>query len=191
MALLIVGLVVFLGVHMVQAAAGGWRAGLIARVGEGPYKGLYSGVSLAGFVLIVWGFGIARHDTVVLWTPPGFAGAFASILNLAALIFIGAFLAPAGRLKAAVGHPMVIGTILWAVGHLIANGTLADVVLFGAFLAWAAVDLVTLYARDRAAAVVRAPGPEGNDAIAAGIGIVLWGAFILFAHRWLFGVSPL
>lgn len=190
-ALLILGLILFLGGHAIAIVAPGQRAALLARLGRGPYMGLYSLVSAAGFVLVIYGFGAARADTVVLWNAPAFGRPLAVALNFVALILLGAYLVPAGRIKAAIGHPMMIGTALWSVGHLLANGTLADLVLFGSFLAWALADLASLYARDRAAGTVRVAGPPLNDAIAIGIGIALFAALVLFGHRYLFGVSPL
>ncbi|MFO1183172.1 MAG: NnrU family protein [Bauldia sp.] len=191
MALLILGLILFLGTHSLMIAAPGLRASLVGRLGEQPFKGLYALLSLAGFVLIVIGFGQARADTVVLWNPPVWARHVTITLVLIAFVLLAAYGGPPGRIKPAVRHPMVVGTIVWAIGHLVANGTLADLVLFGAVLAWAVFDLVSLLARDRAVGRIPVAGPPVNDAVAIGLGVLLWAFFLFIGHRWLFGVSPL
>lgn len=191
MALLILGLVLFLGVHSLMIAAPGLRASLVGRLGEGPFKGLYALASLAAFALIVIGYGAARGDTVVLWNPPTWARHVTVTLVLIAFVLLAAYGGPPGRIKPAVRHPMVVGTILWAIGHLLANGTLADLVLFGAFLAWGVADLLSLLARDRAVGRIPVYGPPVNDAVAVAIGVAAWAFFLFLAHRWLFGVAPL
>ena len=137
MALLILGLALFLGAHSLRIVADGWRATRIGKMGPKPWKGVVSVVSIIGFVLIIWGYGIARQTPVVLYTPPAWARHVAALLTLPAFILLVAAYVPGTRIKRAIGHPMVAGVKLWAFAHLLANGTLADVVLFGAFLAWA------------------------------------------------------
>jgi len=191
MIVLVVGLVIFLGSHLVRVFGESWRQHTIARLGEGPWKGLYSLVSLVGLVLIVWGYGLSRLDPVVVWEPPVWTQQIAVTLNLVALILLAVFLAPGGRLKARLGHPMLLAVKVWAVAHLLANGTLADLLLFGSFLAWAIVDFAANRRRDRRDGTVRIAGPARNDAIAVGLGVVLWAAFVWRLHEWLIGVSPL
>ncbi len=191
MIVLVVGLVIFLGSHLVRVFGESWRQHTIARLGEGPWKGLYSLVSLVGLVLIVWGYGLSRLDPVVVWEPPVWTQQIAVTLNLVALILLAVFLAPGGRLKARLGHPMLLAVKVWAVAHLLANGTLADLLLFGSFLAWAIVDFAANRRRDRRDGTVRIAGPARNDAIAVGLGVVLWAAFVWRVHEWLIGVSPL
>ena len=191
MIVLVVGLVIFLGSHLVRVFGESWRQHTIARLGEGPWKGLYSLVSLVGLVLIVWGFGLSRLDPVVVWEPPVWTQHIAVTLNLVALILLAVFLAPGGRLKARLGHPMLLAVKVWAVAHLLANGTLADLLLFGSFLAWAIVDFAANRRRDRRDGTARIAGPVRNDAIAVGLGVVLWAAFVWRVHEWLIGVSPL
>jgi uncharacterized membrane protein len=140
MTLLLVGLVVFLGVHSLRIYADSWRTRQVARIGEQRWKSIYSVVSLAGFALLVWGYGVARGTPVVLWTPPLWTRHLASVLTLPAFVLLAAAYVPGNRIKAAVGHPMIAGVKVWAFSHLLANGNLADVVLFGAFLAWAIAD---------------------------------------------------
>ena len=191
MPVLILGLVLFLGTHSVRMAAGDWRARMVARIGDGPWKGLYTVVSLIGFVLIIWGFGLARQNPVVLWYPPEWLRHVAIALNLIAFILFAAYLVPAGRMKARLGHPMLLSVKVWAFAHLIANGTLADVVLFGTFLIWAIADFAANRRRDRAAGTIRVAGPARNDVIAVVVGILIWAAILWRVHEWVIGVSPM
>lgn len=191
MIVLVVGLAIFLGIHLVRVFGESWRERTVARLGEGPWKGLYSVVSLVGLVLIVWGYGLARQDPVVLWQPPVWTQHIALTLNLVALVLLAVFLAPGGRMKARLGHPMLLAVKVWAVAHLLANGTLADLLLFGSFLAWAVVDFAANRRRDRRQGTVRIAGPVRNDAIAVVLGTVLWAALVWRLHLWLIGVSPL
>jgi uncharacterized membrane protein len=190
MAALIAGLVLFLGVHSTRIFADGWRTAMIARLGELRWKGIYSLVSLAGLVLIVWGYGQARLDPVVVWSPPGWTRHLASLLVLPAFVLIVAGNMRGTRIKHAVGHPMVLGTKVWAFAHLLANGMLADIVLFGSFLAWAIADYAASRRRDRAAGTVYPEGSASRDALAIGIGIVAWAVFGYWLHGPLIGVRP-
>lgn len=187
---LVAGLVVFLGVHSVRIVADPWRTRTIARLGEGPWKGLYSVLALVGLVLIVWGYGQARMSPVVLYSPPVWTRHIAAFLVLPAFILIAAGNMRGTRIKAKVGHPMVLGTKLWAFAHLIANGTLADVVLFGSFLAWAIVDYASARRRDRAAGVVYPAGTVRGDMMALVAGTVAWVVFSFWLHALLIGVRP-
>lgn len=191
MLVLVVGLFVFLGIHSVRIFADDWRSNARARMGEGAWKGLYSIVSLGGFVLIIWGYGLARQDPVVLWDPPLWSRHVALTLNLFAFLLLGIYLLPAGRLKARLGHPMLLAVKVWAFAHLLANGTLADLFLFGSILAWAIADFAANRRRDRKAGIVRIAGPARNDAAALAAGAALWGLMIWRLHEWLIGVSPL
>jgi uncharacterized membrane protein len=190
MTLLIAGLVLFLGTHSVRIFADAWRSARIAAMGEGAWKGLYSVVAIAGFVLIVWGYGEARAAPTVLYAPPLWTKHLAALLTLPAFVLLAAAKTPGTRIKAAVGHPMVLGVKLWAFAHLLSNGTLADVLLFGSFLAWAVLDYVAARRRDRAAGVAYPAGPLSRDAIAIAIGVVAWLAFALWLHGPLIGVRP-
>lgn len=190
MTLLILGLVLFLGAHSVRIVADDWRTAQIARIGEAKWKGLYALLSLAGLVLIVWGFGQARLDPVVVWSPPAWTRHAASLLVLPAFVLIVAGNLRGTRMKAAVGHPMVLGTKIWALAHLLANGTLADIVLFGSFLVWAIVDYASSRRRDRVAGTVYPLGSWSRDALAVVIGIVAWVVFGFWLHGPLIGVRP-
>jgi len=190
MTALIVGLLIFLGTHSVRIFADDWRTRQIARLGEGKWKGLYSVVSAVGLVLIVWGFGLARSEPTFLWTPPLWTRHVAALLTVPAFILVAAAYVPGNRIKARLGHPMVVGVKVWAFAHLLANGTLAGVVLFGAFLAWAVADFASARRRDRRAGTVYPSGSLARDAVAAIVGLVAWAVFAFFLHGWLIGVRP-
>jgi uncharacterized membrane protein len=190
MTALVAGLVLFLGIHSIRIFADDWRAARIARMGEGKWKGLYSIASLVGIVLVVWGFGQARLDLIVVWSPPAWTRMAAALLMLPAFVLIVAGNVRGTRMKAAVGHPMILGTKIWAFGHLIANGTLADIVLFGSFLVWAIAAFATARRRDRAAGVIYPAGTWSRDALVIAIGVVAWFVFGYWLHGPLIGVRP-
>lgn len=190
MIVLLLGLIAFLGAHSARIVAERWRARQIARYGLGRWKAIYSIVSVVGLVLIVWGYGLARTDPVVLWQPPAWTRHLAALLTLAAFVLIAAAYVPGTHIKAKLRHPMVIGIKLWAAAHLIANGTLADVLLFGSFLAWAVFDFKAARARDRAAGVQYAPTGAARDVVAIAVGLAAWIVFALYLHAWLIGVRP-
>jgi uncharacterized membrane protein len=190
MSLLIVGLVLFLGVHSVVIFAPALRAGTIHALGEGAWKGVYALVSLVGFVLICYGFGLARQTPVILYSPPAWLRYVAVILMLPVFpLFIAAYMP--GRIKTAAKHPMLAAVKLWAFAHLLANGMLADVLLFGGFLAWAVADRISLKRRSTPQSPPTAPPGRWNDAIAVALGLVIYALTIGWAHLRLFGVSPL
>jgi uncharacterized membrane protein len=190
MPVLIVGLVLFLGVHSVTIVAPALRARTIHRLGEGAWKGLYALVSLVGFGLICYGFGLARQAPVVLYSPPIWLRHVALILMLPVFPLIIAAYLP-GRIKTAAKHPMLAAVKLWAFAHLLANGLLADVLLFGAFLAWAVVDRISLKRRSTPQLLRTAPRGPLNDVIAVVLGLAIYALLIGWAHVRLFGVSPL
>jgi len=191
MEMLLFGLLLLLGSHSVRIVADGWRARQLARLGERRWKGLYALASLAGFALIVWGYGQARIAPVELWNPPLGTRHLAALLTLPAFVLLVAAYVPGNRLKAALGHPMLAGTQLWAFAHLIANGRLADVVLFGAFLAWSTAAFVSSRRRDRRSGTSH-PAQAGavRDAATIAAGLAAWAAFALWGHAWLIGVAP-
>jgi uncharacterized membrane protein len=191
MLVLIVGLVLFLGVHSVRIVADGWRSRQIARLGAGGWKGLYTAVSLVGFAAIVWGYGLSRSAAVVVWTPPPWAYHLTIALTLPALILIVAANVPGNHFKAWLGHPMLAGTKLWAAAHLASNGRLGDMVLFGAFLIWAIAAFVNARRRDRLAGVTYGRGTLTGTVLTLVVGAALYAAFALWLHRWLIGVDPM
>jgi uncharacterized membrane protein len=190
MSLLILGLVLFLGTHSVRIVADDWRGARIARLGLMPWKGIYAVISIIGFVLIVWGYGQARGNPTVLYSPPVWTRHIAALLTVPAFILLVAAYIPGTRIKRAVGHPMVAAVKIWAFAHLLSNGTLADVVLFGAFLAWAVADYIAARRRDRAAGTVYAVGPVSRDIAAVAIGLAAWAAFAFWLHAAWIGVRP-
>lgn len=192
MLLLILGLVLFLGTHSVRIAAEPWRLGMIERLGPQAWKGLYSAIALVGLVLIVLGYGSARTAPIELWPTSTGARHLASLLTLLSFILVTAAYVPANRIRARLRHPMVIGVKLWAGAHLISNGTVADLLLFGTILVWAVLNFRAARIRDRAGAAIQpAAGLMSRDLIVVGAGVALWGLFAFHLHaRWI-GVSPM
>ena len=191
MSYLILGLILFLGAHSVRIFAEGWRTQTLQRLGEGGWKGLYSVVSLLGFGLILWGFGQARQQPVLLWSPPAGMRHLAALLMLASCVLLTAAYVPGNQIKARLRHPMVLGVKAWALAHLLANGQLLHVVLFGAFLLWAVFDFRAARQRDRLQPTAAAVGTAGATGITVAIGVVAWLALTLWLHGLLFGVRPL
>lgn len=190
MSALILGLLLFLGMHSVRIVADGWRSGMVARLGAQRWKGLYTLVSLAGFALIVWGYGQARMAPVPLWTPPLWTRHLAGLLMLVSMLLLVAAHVPRNAFKARLHHPMVLAVKVWALAHLLANGMLADVLLFGAFLLWAVADFRSARQRDRAAGTVYAPGTTAGTLLTVAVGGLLWAALAFWGHALLFGVRP-
>ena len=190
MAMLILGLLLFLGVHSVRVFADGWRTRQIQRLGPMGWKALYSVLSLAGFVLLVWGFGQARLHPVVVWVPPTALRHLNALFTLVAFVLLVAAYVPGNAIKARLGHPMLAAVKLWAFGHLLAAGMLHDVLLFCAFLLWAVVDFTVSRRRDRAAGVTYPKGPAWRTVLTVVLGVTAWAAFAFWLHRPLVGVSP-
>jgi uncharacterized membrane protein len=190
MTILVLGLVIFLGAHSVRIVADGWRSRQIERYGAARWKAVFTLVSLVGLVLIVWGYGLTRTAPQDLWHPPVWTRHLASLLNLFAFVLIAAAYVPGTLIKAAVHHPMVLGVKVWAFAHLLSNGRVADVVLFGAFLLWAVADYASSRRRDRVAGTAYPPGKPSRDAIAIAVGATAWYVFALWLHAWLIGVQP-
>jgi len=190
MSILILGLVIFLGVHSLRIVADGWRTRMVARLGTNAWKAIYALVSIGGFVVLVWGFGLARQDPMLLYAPPLALKHLNSLFTLIAFVLVAAAYVPRNHFKAAIGHPMLAGTKLWAFGHLLAVGFLHDVVLFGAFLVWAIVNFVVSRRRDRRNGTIHPAGTLTGTALSVVIGAALWAAFAFWLHvRWI-GVHP-
>ena len=181
---LVAGLVIFLGVHSIRIVAPGWRDQMVARLGVGGWKALHSIASLAGFVLIVGGYAAARLEPIALYHPPFWLRHVMMLLMLPVFVLLVAAYLP-GRIKAAVKHPMLTATKAWALSHLLVNGMLADVLLFGGFLAWAVIDRISAGKRPQPAAPATPPSIV-YDVIAVVVGLVLYAAFAFWAHpRWI------
>ncbi len=190
MTILILGLVIFLGLHSVRVVAEGWRNGVRTRLGENAWKGLYSLASILGLVLIVWGFGLARQQPVLLWSPPLWTRHLAALLTLAAFVMLAAAYVPGNAIKARLHHPMILGVKTWALAHLLANGRLAGVLLFGSFLAWAVLSFRAARQRDRAGHITYPPGRTGPTLVTVAVGLAAWAGFAFWAHAAWIGVRP-
>src|SRR5512137_156035 len=191
MTYLVVGLLLFLGVHSIAIVAPAWRDGMAARLGDAPWKAIYSLVSAIGFVMLVHGYGLARAEPTVLYTPPTWMRHVAALLMLPVFPLLLSTYLP-GRIKAAVKHPMLTATKAWALAHLLVNGNVADVLLFGGFLAWAVADRIAVGKRavQRKPMVMGAPS-RMNDVIAVVGGLVLYVVVIAWAHQHFIGVPPM
>jgi len=191
MALLILGLVLFLGVHSTRIFADGWRTTMVGKMGVLPWKGLYTVISIIGFVLLIYGFKLARQETTMLWTSPGWMKHVTAVLTIFAFILLVSAYVPHNSFKARLHHPMVLGVKVWALAHLLATGIVAGVVLFGGFLIWAVLSFRAARERDRAAGTVYPPGNAVGTSIAIALGLVAWSVFALLLHGPLIGVRPL
>jgi uncharacterized membrane protein len=185
MLILIFGLILFLGIHSVRIVAPELRDAQIAARGRGAWRGLYSIVALAGLVLIVWGYGLARQTAPILYEPPVWTRHLNLLLMVFAFIALAASQLPAGRIKAALKHPMLVAVKVWALGHLLANGDLAALLLFGTFLAWAVLDRISVKRRGDDGPT---PGPVKWDVAAIVVGLVAYLLFAFILHEWLIGV---
>ena len=190
MTLLILGLVLFLGVHSVRIVADDFRSAQIRRLGENGWKALYSVASIAGFALIVWGYGVARQQPSALWTTPVQVLHAGTLLMLVSFVLLAAAYVPGNGIKARLHHPMVLSVKVWALAHLLANNSLADVLLFGSFLVWAVFSFRAARARDRAANTIGAAGALSRTLATVAVGTTAWAAFAFWAHAALIGVSP-
>ena len=188
---LVLGLVIFLGVHSVRIVADDWRTRMRERFGAGTWKGLYTLLSLAGLALVVWGFGVAREQPVVLWTPPTGMRHLAGLLTLIAFILFAAAYVPGNGIKARVHHPMVAGVKVWALAHLLSNGMWVHQILFGAFLLWAVADFAAARRRDCRAASVYPPGRPLATWLTVLLGAAAWAAVAFWLHGMLIGIRPL
>jgi len=189
MNLFIVGLILFFTTHSISIVADPWRNHMVARFGEKRWQGIYSLISIVGFVLIVWGYGEARETTASLYESPLWTHHVAALFMLPVFPLLIAANMP-GRIKTKTQHPMLLATILWAIGHLVSNGAVVDVLLFGAFLVWAIADRISVASR-APRMTHQMPSGRLNDVIAVIGGLALYAVFVFWAHAWLFGVSPL
>lgn len=191
MTILLLGLVLFIGIHSVRIVAEDWRSRTIARIGANTWKGLYSVLSLLGFALLVWGFGMARSQPVQLWSPPVAMRHLASLLTWLSFVLLAAAYVPRNGIKARLHHPMVLAVKVWALAHLLANGNQAHVALFGAFLLWAIFNFSAARRRDRAAGTTYAEGVAAATVTTVVLGSLAWVAFAVWLHGWLIGIRPL
>ncbi len=187
MAILIAGLILFLGIHSVQMIAPDFRQSIIDSKGEKAWKGIYAVFSLAGFALLVWGYGSARvsEANTFLYSGPEWLRHIAWVLMAVVMILLAASQFPAGRIKKTLKNPMLIGVKTWAIAHLLVNGDLASLLFFGSFLIWAFLLIINTNRRGN-------PLPESAsakyDIMAVVAGLVIWAAFVFVLHKWLIGV---
>lgn len=186
---LILGIVVFFGVHSISLLALDWRNRIAGRLGVRTWQGIYSIAALIGFYLLVTGYGSARASASTLYASPRWLGYVAALLMLPVFALALASVLP-GRIRAYAGHPLLYATMLWAVAHLLTNGSVADLLLFGTFLAWSVAVRLSLERRP-ARPKIALPTAIANDAIAVVGGLALYAIFILWLHARWFGVSPL
>ncbi|PWK86708.1 NnrU family protein [Fulvimonas soli] len=191
MPVLILGLVLFLGLHSIRIFADDWRGRQVARLGPMRWKALYSVGALAGFVLICWGFGLARRQPVLLYAPPLWLAHLNALFTLVAFVLLAAARVPGNRIKARLHHPQTLAVKVWSFGHLLAAGMLHDVVLFGPFLLWSVALYAAARRRDRREGTVYPPGGLRGDLVAVVAGVALWALFAFWLHRVLIGVDPM
>ena len=184
--ILILGLAIFLGIHSVQMLAPNWREETILKMGKHGWRGLYSLLSIGGLAMIVWGFGEARPDAPDLYYAPSWMPHLTMMLTLVAFVFLVAGNLPTGYIKARLKHPMVTGVIIWAFAHLMMNGDLASVLLFGSILVWAIWNRINVERRSSAALVAGSIFP---DIFALIIGLGLWMLMLHGLHGMLIGVE--
>lgn len=189
MVTLILGLVIFLGIHSISIIARSSRNAMAAKLGTAGWKGLYSLIALIGLYLIVVGYSAARMEPVVLYSPPFWMNHITMLLMVPVFPLVLAAYLP-GRIKSTLKHPLLVAVKLWALSHLLANGTLADLLLFGTFLAWAVIDRISLKRRAPSPTPSAAPG-RFNDLIAIVAGLALYVVFLMWGHVHLIGVSPI
>ena len=199
MAWLILGLVLFLGAHSVRIFADDWRSRTIEAWGEKAFKGIYAVVSLVGFYALIVGYSEARMQPIVIWQPPIATRHISVLLMLFASILLVATYIPRNHFKVRMGHPMILSVKVWALSHLLANGNLADLVLFGTFLVWSVLIFRVSRARDRANAaaqsmeeLAQAPQAKLTATLAAFVlGALLWASITFHLHALVVGISPM
>jgi uncharacterized membrane protein len=190
MTLFVAGLLLFLGIHSISIVAPRWRDAQATRMGENAWKGLYAIASIVSLVAMIYGYGIARQLPVMVYAPSMALRHLSFLLMLPVFpLLIAAYLP--GRIKRLARNPMLLAVILWAVSHLLANGTLNDLLLFGAFLVWAVADLISVSRRPNVRPVPSAPASAINDVIVVVAGLGLYAFVLLWAHARVVGVSPL
>src|SRR5512139_1618171 len=191
MTYLIVGLLLFLGVHSIAIVAPAWRNAMAARLGDVSWKALYAAISVIGFVVLVHGYALARVEPVVLYTPPAWTRHLAALLMLPVFPLLFSAYLP-GRIKAAVKHPMLTATKAWALSHLLVNGNLADVLLFGGFLEWAVLDRISVGKRAATQkTLIQGTPTRFNDVLAVVAGLAVYVVVVAWAHQRFIGVAPM
>lgn len=188
---LIAGLILFLGVHSVRIFADDWRTRQQQKWGVDAWRGVYAVLALVGLLLVIYGFGLVRNEPVLVWIPPIGMRHAASLFTLMAFILLAAAYVPDNAIKARVYHPMVAAVKLWAVAHLMANGTVGHMVLFGSFLTWAVLDFISARQRDRRNPSATRPVTKlSATLITVVLGVIGWAVFAFLLHGLLIGTKP-
>ena len=188
---LLIGLALFLGIHSLQVFAPQWRDNFIARRGALVFRGLYALLSLLGLILLVKGYGLARLEPMLLWLPPRGMQHATILLMWVSMVMLVASFVPGNQIKAKLRHPMTLSVKVWALGHLLSNGNLADVLLFGGFLLWAVLVFRAARQRDRKSLHSAPEGKLLPTLLTVGLGTGIWAAFLMGGlHLWLIGVLP-
>lgn len=188
MSIFFIGLLLFLGIHCISIVNDPWRERMVSKIGKWGWKGIYGLLSISGFMLIIKGYEIARYDAVLLYSPPTWLQYFSLLLFLPVFPLLIAAYFP-GRIKATIKHPMLIATILWSIAHLLSTGSLVNLILFGSFLIWAVIDLISIINRPPRA-IPGAPPSALNDIIAGVVGLGLFLTVGFWLHEYLFGIAP-
>lgn len=193
MILLCIGLILFIGIHSVRIVSEDFRTQFIQKRGEGAWKGVYTVISLVGFGLLIYGYGLTRLEPTYIWNPPIVTRHIASLLMLFSFVLLAAAYVPNNAIKARLRHPMTMAVKIWAFSHLIANGRLGDILLFGTFLAWAVLTIISCKKRDRLAGITN-DGASNTSTMATvstvAVGLVAYCVFAIWLHVRLIGVSP-
>ena len=189
MTLLIIGLVLFLGGHSLAIVAPALRDRLADKLGPIGWRAAYGLVAIVGLVLLSKGYAEARLAPTVIWVPPVWTRHLVAVLMLPVFVFFVAAYFP-GKIAEKLKHPMLVSVKLWALAHLLANGMLADIILFGGFLVWAVADRISLKRRKQRE-LLTLPKNPANDFMAVAIGLAIYFAFIIKLHVWLIGVAPM
>ncbi len=190
MAILILGIILFLGMHLIRVVAPDFRSRMVDKFGENGWKGIYSLLSIISLVVLIYGWAIS--PTINLWFPPTGMSHLTVTLMLLSMICLAAAELPAGHIATKTKHPMILGVKIWAFGHLLANGDLASLLLFGSFLAWGVILRIALKRGERAGILTLRPFVSAKyDLIAIVVGAAIWALFIWKLHLWLIGVAPI
>ncbi|TNC91506.1 NnrU family protein [Thalassolituus sp.] len=190
MTLLLAGILLFVGGHSINLVAPKFRLNMIERLGLNPWKGIYSVVAGIGLACLIFGYGEARAEGYWLWNPPLWTKHLATLLIFVAVLFLTASHVPGNRLQVAVGHPMYLGIKIWAFAHLLANGTVQDLLLFGSLLIWGVFGFTVSRRRDRQAGITREYQGLSRDVITLVISVLVWAGITFWLHQLLIGVAP-
>lgn len=191
MSFLVLGLLVFLGTHSLRIAGDVRRDALRNRFGEAVFKATYALLSAIGLCLVIYGFGLARETPALLWNPPTGLRHLNFLLMLVSMVLLVATYVPGNAIRSKLHHPMVLSVKVWALAHLLANGTLAHLVLFGGFLFWSVLVFRSSRQRDRVLEMHYPPGTLRATVLTVGIGVFLWFAMLAWLHGMLIGVRLL